>query len=511
MQLRHLWLTDFRRYHQVEVELPAGLTAIVGANGEGKTNLLEARRPTWPRSARSGARRSRPWCARAARRPRCGPRSSARAVSCSSRPSWRPRGRNRIQVNRQRLTAIARPARRAAGLGLRARRPGAGQGRTGRASPLPRRRGGGRPTHARRGAHRGRAGSCASATPCCSQAGGRLDDEVALTLDVWDAKLVDGRRGADPSPRLALLDQLQPAARRPATPAWPAARPRSPPPTARPGSTRVWPRPWRRPGPTSVRRGISLVGPHRDDLELSHRRPAGPHPRLPGRAADPGPGPAPGRPPGGRPSRPGTPPLLLLDDVFSELDPDRSRALLDSPRDRPRRCSPRPAPSRPARCPIGCCGSPAGSVPTRAERPRRVPQSAMPWQPLPVRSGAGSGPGARQRRPPVAGLGQRRRRRPPARCSPTGTRSWARSWPRHARPRSLRNGVLVVAVSRPGLGHPAAVPRGRAGGPDRPVHRVRRGHRHPGPGGAAGARPLNGRPPDHARRDEPGCRSVPVW
>ena len=42
MRLTRLWLTDFRNYDSAEVELPAGLTVIVGDNGAGKTNLLEA-------------------------------------------------------------------------------------------------------------------------------------------------------------------------------------------------------------------------------------------------------------------------------------------------------------------------------------------------------------------------------------------------------------------------------------------------------------------------------------
>ena len=42
MQLRRLWLTDFRSYRAAEVEFAAGLTVITGSNGEGKTNLIEA-------------------------------------------------------------------------------------------------------------------------------------------------------------------------------------------------------------------------------------------------------------------------------------------------------------------------------------------------------------------------------------------------------------------------------------------------------------------------------------
>jgi DNA replication and repair protein RecF len=42
MQLRQLWLNDFRSYTDASLELPSGLTAVLGANGQGKTNLLEA-------------------------------------------------------------------------------------------------------------------------------------------------------------------------------------------------------------------------------------------------------------------------------------------------------------------------------------------------------------------------------------------------------------------------------------------------------------------------------------
>ena len=40
--LEHLSLTDFRSYAQVELPLQAGVTVLVGANGLGKTNLVEA-------------------------------------------------------------------------------------------------------------------------------------------------------------------------------------------------------------------------------------------------------------------------------------------------------------------------------------------------------------------------------------------------------------------------------------------------------------------------------------
>ncbi len=41
MQLTPLWLHDFRNYETADLTLPAGLTVVRGANGEGKTSLLE--------------------------------------------------------------------------------------------------------------------------------------------------------------------------------------------------------------------------------------------------------------------------------------------------------------------------------------------------------------------------------------------------------------------------------------------------------------------------------------
>ncbi len=38
----HLSLTDFRSYPRAEVDLEAGVSAFVGPNGQGKTNLVEA-------------------------------------------------------------------------------------------------------------------------------------------------------------------------------------------------------------------------------------------------------------------------------------------------------------------------------------------------------------------------------------------------------------------------------------------------------------------------------------
>ena len=51
MHLSSLELTDFRCYRNLELELPEGVTVLVGANGEGKTSLLEA--AGWVATARS--------------------------------------------------------------------------------------------------------------------------------------------------------------------------------------------------------------------------------------------------------------------------------------------------------------------------------------------------------------------------------------------------------------------------------------------------------------------------
>src|SRR5437763_15595773 len=42
MRVDRLWLTDFRNYREAELALGPSLTVVLGANGEGKTSLLEA-------------------------------------------------------------------------------------------------------------------------------------------------------------------------------------------------------------------------------------------------------------------------------------------------------------------------------------------------------------------------------------------------------------------------------------------------------------------------------------
>ena len=158
------------------------------------------------------------------------------------------------------------------------------------------------------------------------QAGGRRTAEIEATLDVWDERLaVAGTRLVEA--RRVLLDQLKPLIED----AYGEL-------AGAPGAVRVGIRyepSWEGPFDVALvarrqedfRRAATTAGPHRDDVavELSGRDSRvqasqgeqrclalalrlGVHHLLTNRL--------------------GRPPLLLLDDVFSELDPDRSRALV---------------------------------------------------------------------------------------------------------------------------------------------------------------------------------------
>ncbi len=157
------------------------------------------------------------------------------------------------------------------------------------------------------------------------QAGGRLTDDVGFTLDVWDAKLAS-TGDALGAARARLVDDLRPLVAEAYSDL-----------AAKPCATDLgYDPPWRAAGLAAalaagrqddVRRQLSLVGPHRDELDLSiASMPARTHAsqgeqrtlalalRLAGHrlVAD----------------RVGSPPVLVLDDVLSELDPTRATALL---------------------------------------------------------------------------------------------------------------------------------------------------------------------------------------
>jgi DNA replication and repair protein RecF len=162
-------------------------------------------------------------------------------------------------------------------------------------------------------------------TTLLKQSGGRLSHEIAATLDVWDAKLTEVGEVLGTA-RAELVDRLEPVVGK----AYDELA------TAGAQVTVTYDAPWRAAGLAAaladaraddVRRGVSTVGPHRDDLVLTvNGLPARTHAsqgeqrslalalRLATHSVVT--------------DVTGSTPVLLLDDVFSELDADRSEALL---------------------------------------------------------------------------------------------------------------------------------------------------------------------------------------
>ena len=324
MRLRRLWLTDFRSYPSVELAPADGLTVIVGANGEGKTNLLEAigylatlqsfRGAPGDALIRQGA------TAAVVR---------AEVVDADDRDALieaelRSTGRDRVQVNKQTL-------KRARDL--------LGTVRVSVFSPDDL-------VLVKGGPSERRAFLDAALVACApkhdqtlsdlerilrqrnvllKQAGGRMTPDVEATLDVFDAKLVQtGERLG--TARASLVERLEPIiAKAYDVVASDAA-----------SVTVTYDAPWRAEGLAArlaaarvedLRRGVTTVGPHRDDVvltiagmparthasqgeqrSLSLALRLGAHELVTEFAR--------------------SAPILLLDDVFSELDPDRSVALL---------------------------------------------------------------------------------------------------------------------------------------------------------------------------------------
>ena len=326
MRICSLSLLDFRSYSETEVEFAPGLTAIVGPNGHGKTNLLEAvgfaaglgsfRGAGDAALIRHGASSAVVRCS--------GLTSADRAVLIEvelarARPS-------RVRVNQQAvarrrdllgvLTATAlsptdlelvkgEPALRRRWLddALAAVRPSWGALRSELDRILRQR------------------------NTLLRQAQGRANDDVAFTLDVWDTKLAavgDELR----SRRQDLLAAMEPEIRRHYS--------RISGGQDRAGA--MYSSSWDD-GPLSdalaaaraedLRRSTSTVGPHRDDVVLEiGGLPARSHAsqgeqrslaltlRL---AVD-----------SAVRDRRGIEPVMLLDDVFSELDAGRAAALLET-------------------------------------------------------------------------------------------------------------------------------------------------------------------------------------
>jgi DNA replication and repair protein RecF len=324
--IRRLWLNDFRSYASAELDLAAGLTAVVGANGAGKSNVLEAlgylatldsfRGAPTDALIRSGATTA---VVRAE-----GVRGG-RDVLVEAEITTT--GRNRVLVNRQRLQR----ARDLLGA-LRVTVFSPDDLAMVKGGPSERRRyldNALVALHPRNDALRAELERVlrqrnALLKQCAG--GTRFDASAATTLDVWDAKLIDAGE-ALAAARVALIAQLQPVI----DAAYASLSAGSP------GAVvAAYESTWLADGLAAtlpavrkdeLRRGVTLAGPQRDDLGLVlNGRPARTHAsqgeqrslalalRLAAHEVVT--------------RDTGEPPVLLLDDVFSELDPDRSAALV---------------------------------------------------------------------------------------------------------------------------------------------------------------------------------------
>ena len=324
MIVEHLELIDFRNYAAGTFDLTSGTTAIIGGNGQGKTNLAESLAYLATLSSFRGAPNEAMVRAgadtaviRATIRYDDGRETLIEAELAVA-------GRNRVQVNRQKLARV---------------RDLLGVVRVTVFSPddLVLVKGG--PGERRRymddtlvalatkydAARLEIDRIVKQRNTLLKQAGGRLNDELAVTLDVWDAKFADVADQFGYA-RATLVSRIAPMVQEAydnlagvATPIELTYEPE-----------------WRRSGlvaalaearAADVRRGVSTVGPHRDELGVTING-------LPGRTH---------ASQGEQRTlalalrlaahrlvteRTGQAPVLVLDDVLSELDDDRSSALL---------------------------------------------------------------------------------------------------------------------------------------------------------------------------------------
>jgi len=322
--VEHLELVDFRNYVRCEFDLTAGITAVLGKNGQGKTNLAEALSYLATLSSFRGAPPdalirvgTATGFIRALIRD-----DDGREVLIEAELSRT--GRNRVQVNRQRLVRT---------------RDLLGVLRVSVFAPddLIMVKGG--PVERRRFLDDTLVALATKYDPLrleidrvvrqrnmvLKQAGGRLSEEVASTLDVWDARFAD------------LGDQLGYARATLVARCRPMVAEAYEQLSGESVAVEMTYEPqWRQLGlaaallasrPLDVRRASSAVGPHRDDVEVGLAGlPARTHAsqgeqrtlalalRLAAHRLVA--------------ERTGSTPVLVLDDVLSELDPDRATALL---------------------------------------------------------------------------------------------------------------------------------------------------------------------------------------
>ena len=324
MIIEHLELVDFRNYVSGSFDLHTGTTLVIGDNGQGKTNLAEAlaflatlssfRSAPADALVRAGAETA---VIRATIRQDDG-RETLVEIELAAV------GRNRVQVNRQKLGRV---------------RDLLGSVRVTVFSPddLVLVKGG--PGDRRRfmddtlvalatkydGIRLEIDRIVRQRNTLLKQAAGRLTDDIEVTLDVWDAKfaaIADQFGHA----RATLVSRLEPMAHE----AYEQLAG-----TSTPLELRYEPM-WRTIGltgalhearGTDLRRGVSTVGPHRDELSMSigglpsrthasqgEQRTLALALRLAGHRLVT--------------DRTGSAPVLVLDDVLSELDDGRATALL---------------------------------------------------------------------------------------------------------------------------------------------------------------------------------------
>ena len=325
MAIQSLELLNFRIYEEAAVEFDPGLTVIVGENGQGKTSLLEA--ISWIAGLGSFRGVADDTLIRV------GADSAIMRANVSD-PDGRkqlvevelPRvGRNRVQLNRQ---ALRRKGDLIGVVPVTVFSP----------DDLELVKGG--PAGRRQWLDAAAASLQPSHNALCNDlerivkqrnallrsSGGRLDADAAFTLDVWDSKLAATGTTLR-SAREMLLTEIEPqlalayeaVAGKPAkisaryTPSWQGDL------AAALEQSRT----------IDLRRGVSTIGPHRDEITLQiGDTPARTHGsqgeqrslvlamRLAVDALVRGSGTA--------------EPVLLLDDVFSELDVGRAQALLEA-------------------------------------------------------------------------------------------------------------------------------------------------------------------------------------
>jgi DNA replication and repair protein RecF len=335
VRLDRVEVQNFRSYREARLDLAPGLTVLIGSNGSGKTNLLEAigylaRLSSFRGAPPDALVRSGPEVESDAHE--AGSAGDAAVVRGFGEDGARrleieteiaPGRRNRTLVNKQPLSRVRELAR---SFSVSVFSPddlvlikgGPGERRNYLDELIGR-------LHPRNDAILADYDRVLrQRNALLKQSAGRLDASAALTLDVWDAKL--SSVGTEVARlRSELIERLGPMVERAYDDI--ADRPAVVSLTTHPSWRGTLADALAEGRADDVRRGVSLLGPHRDDVEARiDRRPSRTHAsqgeqrtlslslRLAGHRLIA--------------EELEATPLLLLDDVFSELDPARSDALI---------------------------------------------------------------------------------------------------------------------------------------------------------------------------------------